>query len=122
MTALLISVDLMTTSQAQGAAARAGVSLAIAPPAKAPEVATSAQPVLAVIDLQGPVKDLPGLVASLREASPDAKIAAFGPHVQTILLASARDAGCDKVITRGQFHREFEGMLSQLGVADESAT
>ena len=111
-TALLVTVDLMTTSQAIGAAKRAEVELEIAGPDKAAQSAKTSKPFLVAIDLQGPIEELGQLTAELRTAAPEATLIAFGPHVQELMLAAARDAGCDKVITRGQFHREFDSLLA----------
>lgn len=111
--ALLVTADLMTTSQALGAAGRAGVELETARPEDAAKAAQGGSPSVVAIELTGPIPDLPGLVTGLREAAPDALLVAFGPHVQEILLAAARDAGCDKVITNGQFHRGFDELLRE---------
>ena len=113
MSALLVTADLMTISQALGAAARANVVLESAPHDKAVQVAESSKPLLIAIDLQCQITNLEKLIANLREASSDAVLVAFGPHVQEALLTAALKAGCDQVITRGQFHRNFEALLTE---------
>ena len=52
------------------------------------------------------------LASRVRDSqSPDAAIVAFGPHVHVALLQAAHDAGCDEVITRGQFDAKAEEMI-----------
>lgn len=112
MTALLVTTDLMATSAAEGDARRVGVELTIVAPGRATESAT-AETRLAAIDLTAPISDLPALVEGLRAAAPDATLIAYGPHVHEARLAGARDAGCDHVISRGQFHKGFAELLSR---------
>ncbi|MEO1496060.1 MAG: DNA-binding response regulator [Planctomycetota bacterium] len=110
MSAVLISADLMTTSAAQGAAQRAGVELkAVALRNAASAVSDATR--LVVIDLTHALTDLTPLVGELRATAPSATIIAFGPHVQEQRLQAARAAGCDEVITRGQWHNGAEQLL-----------
>ncbi len=44
-----------------------------------------------------------------RETAP--AIIAFGPHVHENLLAAARAAGCDDVLSRGQFFGQLDAIL-----------
>ena len=46
------------------------------------------------------------VVAAIRAAAPDARIVAFGPHVDDELLQQARAAGADSVLPRSQFFRD----------------
>jgi hypothetical protein len=50
-------------------------------------------------------------VAEVRAAAPDARIVAFGPHVDDELLARARDAGVDVVLPRSKFFRDPSAAL-----------
>ena len=47
-----------------------------------------------------------GVVAAVRVAAPGARIVAFGPHVDDVLLEEARAAGADAVMARSQFFRD----------------
>jgi len=118
MSALLITTDLMATSSATGDAQRVGVELAIVSPASAAESADAATR-LAAIDLTAPIADLPALIESLRRAAaPGATLVAYGPHVHEARLAAAREAGCDHVISRGQFYKGFAELLRRYASGD----
>jgi hypothetical protein len=54
---------------------------------------------LAAIEVAG----LPALIAEAQSKFPAARIIAFGSHVHESRLNCAKEAGCDLVITRGQF-------------------
>ena len=47
-----------------------------------------------------------GDLAPLRAARPEARIVAFGPHVDTEALVAARAAGADRVLARSAFFRD----------------
>jgi CheY-like chemotaxis protein len=67
---------------------------------------------LVLIDLDAPGADPAAIAAELRQregARP--AIVAFGSHVHEARLAAARDAGCDAVLTRGQFDRQMADIL-----------
>ncbi|HEX6961448.1 MAG TPA: hypothetical protein VF175_06245 [Lacipirellula sp.] len=114
MHALLLSSDLMLISTAQGAADRQGVPLKIASnPAHAATLSAGAAAV--AIDLRMPALNMAALVPQLRSlASPQAPIVACAPHVHAEALEAAAAAGCDEVITRGQFDRRFDALLARL--------
>lgn len=57
-----------------------------------------------ILDLGMPGLDVASIVAQLRADQPAVQIVAFGPHVQEARLQEAQSAGCDLVLTRGQFH------------------
>ena len=101
MKILLISTDLMTSSQIEGAAASLGAELVTCGPATAIASASSESPALVVIDLSASLDDLPAVVAAAGEQP----VIAFGPHVHEQKLQAAREAGCAEVFTRGQFFR-----------------
>ena len=54
-------------------------------------------------------------VANWKETLDPAPIlVAFGPHVQGSLLERAEQAGCDRVLTRGQMDQQIESLLDEL--------
>jgi CheY-like chemotaxis protein len=116
MQAVLLSSDLMLISTAQGAADRHGSTLTVAGDveqalAMCGDEATG----LVVIDLRLPGLDVAAFVARVRGAKPQAaKIVACGPHVHKQSLAAAAAAGCDEVITRGEFDGRIHTLLAEL--------
>jgi hypothetical protein len=106
----------MLVSAAQGAADRRHVMLVVAP--DAPSVVRecgAGSTRLVVIDLRTPSLGIAALVAEIRAASPaPVRILACGPHVHEASLAAATSAGCDAVITRGEFDRRIDAELARL--------
>ncbi len=72
-------------------------------------------PVLVLLDLSLPGAAPDTIVPKLRaDLSPGSRILAFGPHVHARLLAAARDAGCDLVVSRGEFHARIDDYLRDV--------
>ncbi|MEM9659694.1 MAG: hypothetical protein AAF961_15140 [Planctomycetota bacterium] len=111
MKCVLLSADLILASAAQGLAQRFNANVVVtgACPDAAARCADLA-PRYLLIDLRLPGLDLESLVRAVRSANDTTKIIACGPHVHQQRLAAAIAAGCDEVITRGQ----FEGRLAEL--------
>lgn len=109
---VLVSVDLLASSQFEGAARSVGAEVANIGPAKLDQ-AVESPPELVVFDLSTPTQDLPGKVARLKALDPPPAVIAFGPHVQEQKLQAAADAGCDAVLTRGQFYRSAAEILQR---------
>ena len=112
---LLITSDLGCMSSVAGAAARTGAQLRTAlGAASIDEKLAEASPALVVVDLSMPGVKPAELIPSLRARLPEqARILAFGSHVHTALLAAAREAGCDVVVSRGEFHARMDDFLRQ---------
>ncbi|TWT88530.1 hypothetical protein Mal64_20130 [Pseudobythopirellula maris] len=106
---VLISRDLMAGSAIEGPARSAGMAVRIVSPDNAPDPAAK----LYAIDLSTPAGDLAALVAALRTASPEAAVVAYAPHVHEAKLEAARAAGCDEVLTRGQFYRSLGDIVTR---------
>lgn len=113
MQVLLISTDLMVASMLQGPADAAGLELVTARPASVAERADSSTTV-ALIDLASPMLDVLQLVEDLREAAPAAQLIAFGPHVHVDKLELARQAGCDRVMSRGELHAKAHALMAEF--------
>jgi CheY-like chemotaxis protein len=65
-----------------------------------------------VVDLSMSSLDVASLVNRLKaNESSRTRVVAFGPHVHEQRLAAARDAGCDFVVSRGQFFSQLETIL-----------
>ena len=66
---------------------------------------------LVLIDLSLDHLNLPSAVRAARASSPQAKIIAYGAHVDHAVLTDAAEAGCDQVFTRGQFNQQYAALL-----------
>src|SRR5262245_11758383 len=107
MSTLGLTSELMMRSQLAAAARAAGVDLEFcASGAALVERGAAVRPRLIIIDLSEPGLDLAALVPALKAAGVSSTVLAFGPHVHTDRLQSAKAAGCDLVISRGQFHAQ----------------
>jgi DNA-binding response OmpR family regulator len=115
---ILLSSDLMLMSAAQGAADRHGATVKVVGDSSAIAEACAVDAIeLVAIDLRTPRLDVAGLVQQIRAAAPQAVILAGGPHVQCDSLAAAAAAGCDEVVTRGQFEGRLDALVARLTMA-----
>ena len=116
-TVLFLSSDLMFTSRIVGAAKAVSLPVQlVADPASLPQRIT-ADCRLALVDLALDNLNLPAAVKAIKEGSPAARVIAYGAHVDEAALADARDAGCDLVLTRGQFHKQYADLLRDAAPA-----
>jgi DNA-binding response OmpR family regulator len=115
MGALLLTSDLACSSKVTAAAQRSGRPLQVAMSEAALCDKAAAQPAeLVILDLTMPGLDPRQLLARLRAlAAPPALVLAFGPHVHESKLAAASEAGCEIVMTRGQFHAQIDDLLAR---------
>lgn len=79
-------------------------------------VADSSELRLWIIDLTLEIGALQEIAAHVRDASPSAKIVAYGPHVHEARLQEAANAGFDQVMTRGQFDHQFASLIQAVAV------
>ncbi len=111
---VLFSNDLTVLSRVQGAATRLGKAVRCV--STCPQVVDcgndEASDVL-IVDLSAPSLDIEKLVAQWNSKNASAaRIVAFGPHVHEERLAAARQAGCDVVVSRGQFFSQLDSILA----------
>jgi len=111
---VLISSDMMVSSRVRSTSQAAGAALQIVVSPADLAVKLGEETRLVIVDLSQPQLNLPDVIAAVRESSPAARIVAFGPHVADKLLALARKAGCDEVMTNGEFHREQLALIGRL--------
>jgi DNA-binding response OmpR family regulator len=113
MTVLLVTRDLSVVSQVDGAAARVGAiarTVSNEEDAAARCVAEGAD--LIIVDLGTPSINVTALVEQVKAAVGEPpRIVAFGSHVHVERLAAAREAGCDDVMSRGQFFAQLNAVL-----------
>jgi CheY-like chemotaxis protein len=110
MNVLLVTADLVCSSRV-AAAARDKAALQTASTLDALR-ARAGGCRLVLVDLQTPGLDIAQAATLVRQAAgPQATIVAFGPHVHQEKLAAARAAGCDAVLTQGQFYSSLDELL-----------
>ncbi len=66
------------------------------------------------IDLTLPTTTVEQVAVWRETLDPTPILVAFGPHVQGGLLERAEQAGCDRVLTRGQLDQQIEPLLDEL--------
>ena len=113
MQLVLLSPDLMLIALAQGAANRHSASLMVAGDMGSTIAACENAP-LVVVDLRTQGLDVELLMTELRRVRKDIHVMACGPHVHEVTLARAAAAGCDEVVTRGQFEQRLDAALVRL--------
>jgi DNA-binding response OmpR family regulator len=118
---LLLSVDLVTQSRVESAASRSGVTVRTVSDAAALVATFDELPAqLVIVDLAMPSVNLAATVAELKSRrESQLTIMAFGPHVQEARLAAAEAAGCDEVLSRGQFFSQLDAILARLAAAPD---
>lgn len=111
-----LTADLMFSSRVVAQAERAGHAvMMVASPAILADrlqLAAGDPPMLVIVDLTLPGLQVAETVRQLRAAAPTAKIIAYGPHVHTDLLSAAQAAGCDTVMSNGQFNSSLAAILA----------
>lgn len=115
---LFLSSDLMFSSRVVGAAKSVGVPVSLVPDQLGLVDKLTADCQLALVDLSLDRLNLPAAVNAIRAAAPTTRIIAYGPHVDEAALLGAKEAGCDEVLTRGQFHKQYVELLTALKSTD----
>ncbi|MGA9751415.1 MAG: DNA-binding response regulator [Acidobacteriota bacterium] len=101
MTFLLVTDNLMTRARLEPAGRAAGAEGVARGSERVPD--------LVAVDLTA--RGALETIASWKADHPCALILAFGPHVQTELLAAAREAGATEVVPRGAAERRLVALL-----------
>lgn len=121
MSAVFLTTDLIFGSRLRAAAQSASVELRLVHTAAALlEQVYSQAPGLVILDLTAAGCDPQQIVPGLRASKRVPQIIAYAPHVMESRLAAARQSGCDRVLTRRQFDRQFDGILRQFAGPLES--
>jgi DNA-binding NtrC family response regulator len=120
MAVVLLSGDLMGASRVEGAARLSGVDFRMAENIDAAVECCVAQPVtLVIVDLATAGLDVAALVERLKNKSAHRPaIVAFGPHVHEATLDAAKAAGCDQVLSRGQFMSQAGAIIARCAAAN----
>jgi len=105
---LMLSGDLMFASRVKSAAERAGKEFQLS--GSIPDgVLESIR--LVIVDLSTRSGLLPDITTQCTERCPNARLIAYGPHVQVDKLSAARQAGIETVLTNGQFDRGLSSLF-----------
>ena len=112
--AVLISRDLFFTSKVTGTAAALGICLQVVGDVQtAARLAQNESCRCVFIDLADAAVDVAAFFQQF-PATHQCAVVAFGSHVQTERLQSARDAGCTAVLPRSRFSAELPELLQQF--------
>jgi len=111
MHVLFLTDDLLFASRVQAAAAGLRLDVQISAPAKAASVASDPDCQLILADLFVLGDKAAEIIPQVKANFPQAKLIGFGPHVDVAMLATAKAAGCDEVLTRGEFQRQHTDLL-----------
>jgi len=99
-TVMMLSGDLMFSSRVKSAAERSGFAFQMG--GRLPDEGTESIRYV-ILDLSTRSGLIPEIVQQCAERCPDARLMAYGPHVQVDKLNAARQAGIETVMTNGQF-------------------
>jgi CheY-like chemotaxis protein len=114
MRIVFFTTDLVFPSRVAGIARRLNVPLDLVTSDEALLAKISADnepPLVVLLDLNCAVVDVCRTMPLLKSLPCPPKTIAFGPHVHEAKLVAAREAGCDVVLTRGQFDAQMEAVL-----------
>jgi CheY-like chemotaxis protein len=114
MSVIFLTRDLMFSSRVAGAAKQHGVALETVGDAPAALARCEQGDVALVIaDLSTAGLDIAALVQALDQlAASRPRVIAFAPHVHEAKLEVAAQAGCDEVLSRGQFNTRAEQIVA----------
>ena len=121
---LFLTKDLLFSSRVAGVAQSRQIELSVVSEADQLLANTSANQVeLVLLDLTTPSCDPKQLVPQLRRlARPPKGVVAFRPHVHEAKLAAAEEAGCDQVLSRGEFNKRMtEVLVKYVAVGGQTA-
>jgi DNA-binding response OmpR family regulator len=119
MTVVLLTDDLMVASRIEGAARRSGVALKTCSDIETTATYCREHPVeQLIVDLSSRTGGIAAIIERLSTAAAERPpIIAFGPHVHDKLLAAAAAAGCEEVVSRGQFFAGLDATFARLSQA-----
>jgi len=111
--ALFLTGDVIFASKVQAAAGRTGkrLEMVMSPAALSERMQEGVR--LVLIDLTAPGLDVGDLLPRLRARENPPAVVAYAPHVHEQTLAAAAEAGCDLVLTRGQFNTQVDNLLEK---------
>lgn len=105
---IILSADLMLPSQVRAAVGHAWQVQCAGNLDRFRQLVSDCAPDVVLVDLELPALDLPAIVGQFAAGT---RVVAYGSHVHTQRLESARQAGCDRVVTRGELSRHARQIL-----------
>ena len=111
---VFLSSDLMFSSRVGGAAKQLDLEMVLVPNAASLPDKVTADCGLVLVDMTLDGLNLPAVVRVVKTAAPQAKVVAYGAHVDHAALADAGEAGCDLVLTRNQFNQQHVELLKAV--------
>lgn len=70
------------------------------------------RPALVLVDLEGDSDIWSEVLEQLQASDHDSRVVAFGQHSDTESLERARDLGCSRVLTKGEFSRDMQQVIA----------
>jgi hypothetical protein len=116
--AVFFSGDLMFGSRVAGAAASSGCQLHtvgnLKQLAKVLDAMTEDDTArgLLLVDLESPQANAQAIADSASSCAIEVTVVGYAGHVKTALLQSARDAGFQQVLSKGQFNEQMRDLLA----------
>lgn len=111
---LAISDDLLASAPIENAARQAGIACRVMSASSLAECSDSPQLVLLDLNATGEVETT---VRQIRDQLAGTPVVAFGPHVHAAKLKAATKAGCDQVLTLGQFHQQVVPLVASYSAS-----
>ena len=114
---VLLSSDLMFGSRVAGTAKQLEIDAALVPNAASLPDKLTADCRLVLVDLSLDGMNIPSIIKAVSARAPQARIIAYGAHVDRSALADATEAGCHLVLTRNQFNQQYGELLKAAAAA-----
>ena len=70
------------------------------------------RPALVLVDLEGDSEIWAEVLGELQAGDQDLRIVGFGQHSDTESLERARELGCGRVLTKGEFSRDMQQVIA----------
>ena len=110
---VFLTGDLIFSSRAEAIAQRTNVTIhAVAGDERAVAACGEFSVEILIVDLTAPGIDVARLIPRIRAIPHSPRIVCYAPHIRADLLSAAMAAGCDLVLTRGQFDARLGDILS----------
>jgi DNA-binding response OmpR family regulator len=114
MSIAYLTNDLMFSSRVSGAAQSAGAELrVVSSVAGLIDLLSEGGIRLVILDLTVSGLDLTSVLPEIRNTDSEVAVVAYGPHVHEQKLAEAASAGCDQVLSKGQFNSLIVSLIER---------